>query len=209
VRRTALITLLLVVTAVMAQAQETDEPLWSFEGVLPMSFEIHDPVPPSSYTVEGHVFTTEQIQASMDLRIGDSVVLIRAGEVVGKAKVGSIVGRIMDSARSRRVLHMTLADLTEGLTVSELPRGAEVLASGEYDLMVITNKPVEVLAPDPSFQDITWGTQDYVVRVGRKRYAIMRENSPRGDGYRGWQVSRINTEGNTNRMTADYTWWQR
>lgn len=210
-RRTLLSTLLLVTIALIgqAQAQGLSEPLWSFEGVLPMSFEIHDPVPPSLYTAEGHELTAEQIELAMDLRVGDNVVVIRNGEIAGQAKVGAIVGRLMDEARNQRVLHMMLTDLSEGLTMPELPRGFEVLSSGDYDLMVITDKPVDVLAPDTKFADITWGTQDYVVRVGRKRYAILRENAPRSDGYRGWQVSRINEEGNANRMTADYTWWQR
>ncbi|MEZ4388117.1 MAG: hypothetical protein R3D98_11175 [Candidatus Krumholzibacteriia bacterium] len=213
-RRFCLLFLAVILTAAAASAQtaaplqDTTEPMWSFEGVLPMVFEVYDPVPIRLYTDEGHVLSDEEIAASLDLRVGDPAVLIRAGAVVGEGKVSAVVARKHPEARNGRVLYVQVAGLPEGVTFPDEPRGHAALLDADYDLLVITDKPVDVLAPDPLFEEITWGQQDYVVRVGRVRYAVIRENDPRQDGFRGWQVSKLAGTKST-RMTADYTWWPR
>jgi hypothetical protein len=35
---------------------------------------------------------------------------------------------------------------------------------------------------------------------------VSRENDPRRDGFRGWQIMRLGEDRNA-RMSADYTWW--
>lgn len=192
--------------ALAARAQE--EPAWSFQGVLPMIFEVYDQVPLRLYTEEGHVLSDEEISAALDLRVGDPVVLIRDRAVVGSARLAAVVAAKHGEAQNKRVLYVRLEGLPEGISLPDPPEGYEPMASGEYDLLVFTDKPVEVLAVDPLFEDIAWGQQDFVVRVGHTRYAVIRENDPRQSGFRGWQVSRI-AGTKSARMMADYTWWQR
>jgi len=205
VRRNTLLTLLTLALATGASAQA--EPMWLFQGVLPMVYEIHGQVPADLYTEEGTVLDSEQIASSLGLRVGDPAVLIRNGEIVGQGKVSEVVAARHPESRSGRVLHVRLEGLPEGVTFPRTPAGHAPLAAGEYDLLVITDKPVDVLAVDPLFENIVWGQQDYVVRVGQARYAVIRENAPRAEGFRGWQVSKI-AGTNSTRRTADYTWWR-
>lgn len=204
-RRNILLSLLALALASGSLAQ--DQPMWLFEGVLPMVYEIYGQVPADLYTEAGTVLDAEQVSASLDLRVGDPAVLIRGGEVVGEGRVSEIVASLHPESRNGRVLHVRLEGLPEGVSFPELPAGHAPLAAGDYDLVVITDKPLEVLAVDPLFENISWGQQDYVVRVGQVRYAVIRENAPRADGFRGWQVSTVAGTKST-RRTADYTWWR-
>lgn len=204
-RRNCLLILSTLALATGALAQ--DHPMWLFEGVLPMVYETYGQVPANLYTEGGTVLDAEQVSASLDLRVGDPAVLIRGGEVVGKGTVSEVVASLHPESRNGRVLHVRLDGLPEGVAFPELPAGHAPLAAGDYDLVVITDKPLEVLAVDPLFENISWGQQDYVVRVGQLRYAVIRENAPRADGFRGWQVSHIAGTKST-RRTADYTWWK-
>lgn len=204
-RRHILLSLLTLALATGALAQV--EPMWLFQGVLPMVYELHGQVPVDLYTEEGTSLDREQISSSLEIRVGDPAVLIRNGAIVGQGRVSDVVAELHPESRSGRVLYVRLDSLPEGVTFPQAPVGHPPLASGEYDLLVITDKPVEVLAVDPLFENIVWGQQDYVVRVGQARYAVIRENAPRAEGFRGWQVSKI-AGTNSTRQTADYTWWR-
>lgn len=204
-RRHILLTLLTLALATGALAQV--DTFWLFQGVVPMVYEVHGRVPTNLYTEEGTVLDSEQISSSLELRVGDPAVLIRNGAIVGQGRVSEVVAALHPESRSGRVLYVRLEGLPEGVTFPRTPAGHAPLAAGEYDLLVITDKPVDVLAVDPLFENIVWGQQDYVVRVGQQRFAVIRENAPRAEGFRGWQVSSIAGTKST-RRTADYTWWR-
>jgi hypothetical protein len=192
----------------LATASAQSDPTFAFEGVLPMVYELYDPVPPELFTPEGHVMNDEEISASFDVRRGDPVTIIRGGEIVGEGEVVGVVALKRADARDDEVVHLQITGLPEGVTLPPPPPGRDVLEDENYTLVVVTDKPVEVLAPDPVFQGHRFMTQDYVVRVGRTRYAVLREADPRGDGHRGWSVNRLRSDGTT-RLMADYTWWAR
>lgn len=198
-----IVSLLLMVTTAVAQ-----DPFFLFEGVVPMAYQTLQAVPPALYVPEGHALTPTELQNVLDLRHGDRAVLIRDGAIVAEATIGAVVAQKRDDAHQDRVLYVRLEGLPEEVTMSTEPRGLAALTDAAYDLIVVTDKPVEVLAREPRFEGLRWGTHDYVVRAGRIRYAISRENDFRADGFRGWQVSRIEEE-RTARLTADYTWWRR
>jgi hypothetical protein len=196
--------LLAVVPVVLA-----DQPLWAFEGQLPLIFQVNTTLPESAYSADGAVLSPEQIGSAMDIRLGDPVVLIRAGEVVGRGTIGEVVAQKRDDAKDRRVLFFRAAGLPEGVDVPAAPPGLEVLDDAGYDLYVLTDKPVEVLAPDPAFQDVPWGVHDYCVRVGRLRFAIIREHWRATGGFRGWQVQKLIPDERSLKIHADYTWQPR
>jgi len=183
-----------------------EQPRWSFAGQLPPIFQVHTPVPPVTYTREGTVLDGEQIADALDIRPGDPVVLIRDAAVVGAATVGEIVAGKHPEASQQRLLFFRPAAAPEGVEVPAAPPGPSVLADASYDLWVFTDRPVEVLAPDPLFQDIPWGVHDYCVRVGRVRYAIIREYWPGTTNFRGWQVREFAGGGETLKVHVDYEW---
>jgi len=180
--------LLLTLTVPSARA---DQPWWSFEGVLPSLFQMHKAMPSGAYTADGRVLTPEQIAYSMDIELGDPLVLIRDGEVVGRGTIAEVVAKKNPEALNGRLLFLRPEGLPEGVEVPDEPVGPSALLDAGYDLYVLTDEVVEVLAPDPAFTDITWGVHDYCVRVGRLRFAIIREFWPRTDQYRGWQVVKL------------------
>ncbi|HOX27014.1 MAG TPA: hypothetical protein PLL30_14945 [Candidatus Krumholzibacteria bacterium] len=182
-----------------------DQPGWAFEGGLPIIFEVHNPVAAALYTVEGTVLTDEQIRAAMDIDRGDPLVLIRDGAVVGAGTIGDIVAQRRSDADHERALFLRPAGLPEGVEAPAFPRGPAALADDGYDLYVLTDQVVEVLAPDPLFTDISWGVHDYCVRVGRLRFAIIRERAPGAEGFRGWHVEKLEDTGPL-KVHADYTW---
>jgi hypothetical protein len=192
----------------VAPAADALEPFFLFEGVIPTAYQTLGPIDPGLYTEDGRPLTREELQGVLDLRKGDRVVLVRGGEIVGEGALAEVVAEKRDDAFQGRVLYATVTGLAEGVAAPGRPDGATAFADRSYDLLVVTDLPVEVLAREPEFEAMRWGVHDYVVRVGRMRYAVSRENAPRADGFRGWQIMRIGEERNA-RMTADYTWWER
>ena len=180
------------------------QPLWSFEGLLPPMFQMHRNVPLVQYKEGGNVIDAKFVNRAMDIRSGDPLVMIRDGAVVAHCTVGDVVGELRDDAHGGHALFFRPAGLPEDVVVPEVPRGPEALAGSDYDLYIFTDKPVEVLAPDTRFQDIAWGVHDYCVRVGRLRFAIIREYWPRTKDYRGWQVAKIEETG-TVKVHSDNT----
>jgi hypothetical protein len=194
----------LLLLATLAPTALADQPQWSFEGLMPAWFQKHEPLLPTVYTPEGAVLSPEQIAGCVDVRPGDPVVLIRAGEVVGRGTIGEIVAQRRDDALNRRALFFRAFGLPDSVEVPDAPAGPAVLEGAGYDLYVLTDKPVEVLAPDPAYTDITWGVHDYCVRVGRLRFAVIREFWPRTQLYRGWQIIKFEDPGNL-KVFADNT----
>ncbi|MBD3222496.1 hypothetical protein GF314_14770 [bacterium] len=202
----AILTTTLAAGVAPAPAADALEPFFLFEGVIPMAYQTLGPVDPGLFTEDGRPLTGEELQEVVDLREGDRVVLIRGGEVVGEGALARVVAEKRDDASRGRVLYATLTSLPEGVAAPGRPDGAAAFADRGYDLLVVTDLPVEVLARDPELEAMRWGVHDYVVRVGRVRYAVSRENDPRRDGFRGWQIMRLGEDRNA-RMSADYTWW--
>ncbi len=200
---TVLLLLVVIVPAALA-----DQPRWAFEGQLPSIYEVYEPLPPTTYSDEGTVLTQEQISGCMDIDPGDPVVLIRGGEVVGSGTIGEVVAQRDPDVPARRYMYFRAVGLPKGVEIHDPPPGASVLEGADYDLYVLTDKLVEVLAPDPAFTDIPWGTHDFCVRVGRLRFAIIRENWRRTGGHRGWQIVKFEETGNR-KIHADYTWQPR
>ena len=186
--RTLAVVLLLLSLAATVHA---DQPGWAFEGVLPAIFQMRVPVPASVYAGEGHVLTREQIAASMEIELGDPLVLIRDGEVLGEGTVGEVVAKTRQDALDGRLIFLRPAGLPADVEVPVEPAGPSALLDAGYDLYVLTDQPVEVLAPDPRFADVPWGAHDYCVRVGRLRFAVIREYWPRTETCRGWQVVKL------------------
>lgn len=199
---------LLIVSLVSLSAVYADQPGWAFQGVLTSVLELRGMVPAHYFSKEGTVLPEEQVAACFDIRSGDPLVLIRDGAVLAEGTIGDFVARWDERAEHNRLLYVTVDSLPEDVTVPEVPVGAEQFDDAGFDLYVFTDAPVEILAPDPLFMDIAWGVEDYVVRVGRIRFAIIREKNLWGEGFRGWQVNKI-TEERSSRVMADYVWWER
>ena len=196
----ALFALLLFVSVAAA-----DQPLWAFEAQMPISYQMGAPLPGGAYTAEGAVLDAEQIAATLHVDVGDPVVLIRDGAVVGRGAIGEFVAKRDPRAQRGRLLFLRPTGLPEGVETPAEPRGPESMEDASYDLYILTDKPVEVLAPDPLFQDIPWGVHDYCVKVGRLRFAIVRDYWPRTGGFRGWQVNKLTDTGPV-KVHVDYTW---
>ncbi len=198
----------LFLLAILVPSVHADQPKWAFEGQLPTIFHVYEPLPAAIYTDDGAVLTEEQIKGCMDIDPGDPVVLIRDGQVVGSGTIGEMVAQKYDEARDRHAIYFRAAGLPDGVETPATLRGPSVLEDSGYDLYVLTDKAVEILAPDPAYTDIVWGVHDYCVRVGRLRFAVIRENwSPTG-GFRGWQIIKFEDTGNL-KIHADYTWQPR
>jgi len=200
--RLVVVALILACLAPLAQA---DQPLFSFDGILPIIFQMHQPFPGHGYGDEARSLTDQEIMDSLDIRKGDKCVLIRGGAVVGQCTIGDIMVKNFEDAKNGHAMYMIPAGLPEGVAVPEGPRGPDALLDVGYDLFIITESVVEVLAPDPAFQDVSWGEQDFVVRIGRLRFSILREKWHDGNGYRGWHVEKFKETGAV-KVHADYTW---
>jgi hypothetical protein len=195
----------LSVVMLLASAALADQPQWAFEGQMPIIYQMGSPLPGSVYSPDGSVLTPEQIKATLHIDAGAPLVVIRDGEVVGTGAIAEFVAKRDPRAQGGRLLFMRPSGLPEGVTTPAEPRGPESMEDASYDLYVLTDKPVEVLAPDPSFQDIPWGVHDYCVKVGRLRFAIVRDYWPRTGGFRGWQVNKLTDTGPV-KVHVDYTW---
>jgi hypothetical protein len=188
----------------LVPAARADVPGFAFEGLLPLIFQMRQPMPPNAYTVDGTVLTAEQIAHTFAIELGDPLVLIRDGEVVGRGTIGEIVAKKRAEALNGRMIFLRPAGLPDGVDAPAEPVGPAALLDAGYDLYVLTDLPVEVLAPDPAYTDITWGVHDYCVRVGRQRFAVIREFWPRTEEFRGWQVIKFDEAGNW-KVTSDNT----
>jgi hypothetical protein len=186
-------------------AQEADSPTWSFEGLLPMITQVRGQLPSDYYKDAGRVLNAAEIAATVAINMGDRLVMIRDGKVVGEGTVREVVAQRRQDALQNRTLFLRPGDLPEGIDVPDFPRGPEAVEDASYDLFVVTDRPVEVLAPDPKFTDISWGAHDYCVRVGQQRFAIIRERWPVTGGFRGWQVILLRQH-DTLKAHTDYTW---
>jgi len=200
-----LCTAVLFALALLPALAAADQPAWSFDGVLPIIFEKFEPVPLAAYSDEGKVLTAAQIRKALEIGPGDPLILIRGGAVVATGAIGEIVAQTRADANQGRALYLRPVGLPDTIAVPAAPRGPAVLADAGYDLYVLTDKPVEVLAPDPLFNDIAWGVNDYCVRVGRLRFAVVREYAPGSKQFRGWQVIKLEDTGPL-KVHADYTW---
>ncbi len=183
-----------------------DPPVWAFEGVLPMVVQLRGHVPLDRYREEGQGLSAEEVYASLTFELDDPLVMIRDGELVGTGTVGEIVAMLHPEALQQKLLFLRPAGLPEDLEVPAVPRGPSAVEDDSYDLYIVTDLPVEVLAPDPQFASIPWGQHDYCVRIGRTRYAVIRERWPATGGYRGWQVNELEEGAIPLKVHSDYTW---
>lgn len=189
----------------IAAAQDADRPIWAFEGLLPMIAQERGQLPSDYFKDAGRVLTPAEIASTVRFELGDRLVMIRDGKMVGEGKVREVVAQRRNDALQNRTLFLRPGGLPEGTVVPDFPRGPEAVDDVAYDLFVVTDRPVELLAPDPKFTDIAWGVHDYCVRVGQQRFAVIRERWPATGGFRGWQVILLR-EHDTIKAHTDYTW---
>jgi hypothetical protein len=181
-------------------------PYWAFEGVLPMMTQMRGLVPIDLYIEQGHVLSPEEIAASLNIELGDALVMVRDGKIVGHGTVAEIVAQRRTDALRNQTLFIRPAGLPEELEIPDFPRGPAAVEDASYDLYIVTDEPVEILPPEPKFLQIPWGAHDYCVQVGEHRYAVIRERWPRTGGFRGWQVVRLHTTTNDIKLHSDHTW---
>lgn len=207
--RTLLAIILLIGCALSAVApaqQPLAPPYWAFEGVLPTVTQVRGNVPIDLYIEQGHVLSPDEIAASLNIELGDALVMVRDGEIVGQGTVDQVVAQRRTDALKNQILFIRPAGLPEGVEVPSFPRGPEAVEDMSYDLYIVTDEPVEILPPEPKFMHIGWGAHDYCVQVGEHHYAVIRERWPRTGGFRGWQVIRLHTTTNDIKLHSDHTW---
>ena len=67
---------------------QAQDPVWLFQGVIPQMYQRLDPVPAELFTDAGHELTRDEIFASLEIRPGDPVVLIRDGAIAAVKGLG-------------------------------------------------------------------------------------------------------------------------
>jgi hypothetical protein len=200
---TLVVLLLILVLAATALAEQ---PRWSFSGQLPAVFQRGQRIPDGHFKLDPVPVDSATAASALTVQGGEPVVLIRAGEVVARGRVGEIFTMRHPDATGGRLVFFRPTDLEPDVPMPVTPPGPAALDDANYDVWVLTEAPVEVLAPDPSLQDIAWGDHDYCVRVGRLRFAIIREKLPTSTHHRGWQVRKLDAEGGSLKVSGDYTW---